>query len=93
MTLTLLTVLPMATKKYSYKPRNILRTGLALWRVLRNSEDTNANVEEGATVEFAFNRSRWGRKIARWNLLAKEAAACSPEVAELLQARTRLHNP
>ena len=87
MTLTSLTVLPMATKKYSYKPRNILRTGLALWRVLRDSEDTNA------TVEFAFNRSRWGRKIARWNLLAKEAAACSPEVTELLQARTRLHNP
>ena len=80
----------MATNKYSYKPRNIFRTGLALLRVLRDTEDTNANVEEAAIVEFAFNRSRWGRKIARWDLLAKEAAESSSEVARLMQARTRL---
>lgn len=80
----------MATNKYSYQPRNIFRTGLALWRVLRDSEDANANVEEAAIVEFAFNRSRWGRKIARWDLLAKEAAASSPECAVLMKARTRL---
>ena len=80
----------MATSKYSYKPRNIFRTGLATWRVLRDSEDADANVEEAAIVEFAFNRSRWGKKIARWDLLAKEAAASSPEVALLMQSRTRL---
>lgn len=76
--------------KYSYKPRNIVRTGVALWRVFRDTEDTNANVHEAAIVEFAFNRSRWGRKIARWDLLAKEAAESSAEVAQLMRARTRL---
>jgi ubiquinone biosynthesis protein Coq4 len=76
--------------KYSYQPRNLLRTTLALWRVLKDTEDTNANIEEAAIVEFAFNRSRWGRKIARWDLLATEAAASSPEVARLMEARTRL---
>ena len=80
----------MATKKFSYKPRNIFRAGLALWRVLRDSEDTNANVEEAAIVEFAFNRSRWGQKIARWDLLASEATQSSPDVARLMNARTRL---
>jgi ubiquinone biosynthesis protein Coq4 len=80
----------MASGKYSYKPRNLLRTGLALWRVLRDTEDTNANVYEAAIVEFAFNRSRWGRRVARWDLLAAEAAATSDEVASLMQARVRL---
>lgn len=79
-----------SAKKYSYKPKGVFRTSLALWRVLRDSEDTNANVEEAAIVEFAFNRSRWGRKIARWDLLAKEAADSSPDVARLMRARKRL---
>ena len=62
---------------YSYKPRNPFRTLLALWRVLREDEDANANVEEATIVQFAFNRSHWGRKIARWDLLAQEVAASS----------------
>ena len=76
--------------KYSYHPRNPFRTALALWRVLRDTEDTNANVEEAAIVEFAFNRSRWGRKIARWDLLAEETAAESSQVARLMKERKRL---
>ena len=77
-------------KKYSYKPRNPFRTLLALWRVLRDGEDANANVEEATIVQFAFNRSRWGRKIARWDLLAQEVAAASPEAATLMKSRVRL---
>ena len=37
--------------QYSYKPRNIVRTGLALWRVFRDTGDPNANVHEAAFVE------------------------------------------
>ena len=80
----------MAERRYRYHPRNPFRTLLALWRVLRDGEDANANVEEATIVQFAFNRSRWGRKIARWDLLATEVAAVSPEAAALMKARTRL---
>ena len=80
----------MQKQPYSYKPRNPFRTLLALWRVLREDEDANANVEEATIVQFAFNRSRWGRKIARWDLLAQEVAASSPESASLMKARSRL---
>lgn len=76
--------------KYSYKPRNPFRTLLALWRVFRDGEDAKANVEEATIVQFAFNRSRWGRRIARWDLLAKEVAAASPEAAALMNDRVRL---
>ena len=76
--------------KYSYHPRNPMRTLLALWRVLRDGEDAKANVEEAVIVQFAFNRSSWGRRIARWDLLAQEVAAASPEAAALMKARVRL---
>ncbi len=77
-------------QRYSYKPRNPFRTLLALWRVLREDADATANVEEATIVQFAFNRSRWGRKIARWDLLAQEVAASSHEAAMLMKARARL---
>jgi ubiquinone biosynthesis protein Coq4 len=67
-----------------------VRTLLALWRVLRDGEDAKANVEEATIVQFAFNRSRWGRKIARWDLLASEVAARSAEAAALMRDRVRL---
>lgn len=82
--------MPTPTDRYSYKPRNPFRTLLALWRVLRDREDANANVEEATIVQFAFNRSRWGRKIARWDKLAQEVAAESPTAALLMQQRVRL---
>lgn len=78
------------TEKYSYKPRNPFRTLLALWRVLRDGEDANANIEEATIVQFAFNRSRWGRKIARWDLLAEEVAGSSSKAAMNMRARVRL---
>lgn len=78
------------TSQYSYRPRNPFRTVIALWRVLREGEDANANVEEATIVQFAFNRSRWGRKVARWDLLAQEVAAASPEAAALMRQRVRL---
>ncbi len=80
----------MADYKYSHKPRGILRTLLATWRVLRDKEDINANVKEAAIVEFAFNRSWWGKKIARWDLLAEEVAATSPRAAQAMAARRRM---
>ena len=68
--------------KYSYKPKNPFRTALALWRVVKDSEDAGANIEEAAIVQFAFNRSRWGRKIARWDLLAQEVGQSSAEAKQ-----------
>ena len=77
-------------EKLGFKPRNPARTLLALWRVLRDGGDENANLEEATIVQFAFNRSRWGRKIARWDLLAQEVAAASPDAAALMNRRVRL---
>ena len=57
---------------------------------MREGEDANANLEEATIVQFAFNRSRWGRKIARWDLLAQEVASASPEAAALMNRRVRL---
>ncbi|NKB98688.1 MAG: hypothetical protein GKR90_09390 [Pseudomonadales bacterium] len=75
--------------RYSYKPRNPFRAGLALWRVARENEP-DANLEEVAIVQFAFNRSRWGKKIARWDLLAQEVSDNSAEAKQLMQMRARL---
>ena len=76
--------------KCSYRPKNPFRTALALWRVVKDSEDAGANIEEAAIVLFAFNRSRWGRKIARWDLLAQEVGQSSAEAKQLMQNRVRL---
>ena len=76
--------------KCSYRPKNPFRTALALWRVVKDSEDAGANIEEAVIVLFAFNRSRWGRKIARWDLLAQEVGQSSAEAKQLMQNRVRL---
>ncbi|MGJ8686675.1 MAG: hypothetical protein ACSHWQ_04295, partial [Spongiibacteraceae bacterium] len=55
--------------KYSHKPKSLLRTVLATWRVLRDPNDLEANVDEAAIVELYFNRSKLGRKVAKWDLL------------------------
>jgi len=80
----------VSVKKYSYEAQGFFRTALALRRMMRESDYDKADVEDAATVEFAFNRSRWGRKIARWDLLAHEVAAASPEAADLMKKRIRL---
>ncbi len=80
----------MADYQYSHKPRGIFRTLLATWRLLRDKEDLNVNVKEAAIVEFAFNRSRWGKKIARWDLLAVEAAEKSEIAAQAMTDRVRM---
>jgi ubiquinone biosynthesis protein Coq4 len=68
----------------------LFRTSLALYRLMRERNHMNADVEEAAIVEFAFNRSKWGRKIARWDLLALEVAQSSTDAARLMHQRTRL---
>ncbi len=57
-----------ASYAYSATPtRNPLRFLLALWRSMRNLNDT----EEVAIVQMGFARSRTGRRFARWdNVLA-----------------------
>lgn len=72
------------------EPRNPLRTLIALKRVLADPEDIDANIEEAAIVQFAFNRSRLGRRVARWDLLARELAATSAPAADLMARRVRL---
>lgn len=80
----------MSAKKYSYEPQGFFRTAFALRRMMREGDYDKADVEDAAIVEFAFNRSRWGRKIARWDLLAQEVAKSSPEAAVLMKKRVRL---
>jgi len=80
----------MAEKKYSYEPQGFFKTAFALRRMMREGDYDKADVEDAAIVEFAFNRSRWGRKIARWDLLAEEVASSSKEAADLMQKRARL---
>ncbi|MEZ5572238.1 MAG: hypothetical protein R3E64_09450 [Halioglobus sp.] len=53
--------------QYENKPRNIFRFALALWRVMRDPENT----KEAGIVELTFNRSRWGKKLARWDRVAE----------------------
>ncbi len=80
----------MSEKKYSYEPQGFIKTALALRRLMRDGDYDKADVEDAAIVEFAFNRSRWGRKVARWDLLAQEVAQDSAEAAGLMKRRVRL---
>jgi ubiquinone biosynthesis protein COQ4 len=72
--------------QYDNKPRNIFRFGLAVLRVMRDPENT----EEAAIVELTFNRSRWGKKVSRWDLVAQELVADYPQLAPVVAARERL---
>lgn len=72
--------------QYENKPRNIFRFGLAVIRVMRDPE----NINEAAIVELTFNRSRWGKKLARWDLVAKELVEDYPQLAPVVAARKRL---
>ena len=80
----------MTAKKYSYEPQGFFKTAMALRRMMKEDDYDKADVEDAAIVEFAFNRSAWGRKIARWDLLALEAAQSSTEAADLMKKRVRL---
>ncbi len=80
----------MANKKYSYEPQGFFKTAMALRRMMKEDDYDKADVEDAAIVEFAFNRSKWGRKIARWDLLAEEVSQSSPEAADLMKNRVRL---
>ncbi|MGJ8686674.1 MAG: Coq4 family protein [Spongiibacteraceae bacterium] len=76
--------------QFSHKPKNIFRTLLATWRVLKDPNDLEANVAEAALVEMYFNRSKFGRKIAKWELLAQEVRAKEPLAAEAMDRKRRL---
>ena len=75
----------MARKTFNSEPRGFFRSGLALWRTMHDR--IGGDVEEAAIVQFAFNRSKWGKKVARWDLLAAEVAENSPEAAQLMAQR------
>ena len=72
--------------QFENKPRNIFRFGLAVLRVLRDPENT----KEAGIVELTFNRSRWGKKLARWDLVAQELMVDYPQLATIFSARKRL---
>lgn len=76
--------------KYSHKPKSLLRTVLATWRVLRDPNDLEANVDEAAIVELYFNRSKLGRKVAKWDLLAQELRELEPQAAEAMDQRRHI---
>ena len=76
----------MASYQYSSEPRNPLRFVVGVARLLRDPERT----DEAAVVEHTFNRSRWGRKLARWDEVARRAADADPSLAAIMAGRPRL---
>jgi ubiquinone biosynthesis protein COQ4 len=61
----------MSPSKYAYSAestKNPLRYGLALWRFLRSDTDDNI-ISEVAIIEIGFARSRFGRRLARWEVV------------------------
>ena len=72
--------------QFENRPRNIFRFGLAVLRVMRDPDNTS----EAGIVELTFNRSRWGKKLARWDLVAKEMVEDYPQLAPIVAARKRL---
>lgn len=72
--------------QFENKPRNIFRFGLAVLRVMRDPENT----AEAGVIELTFNRSRWGKKLARWDLVAKEMIEDYPQLESVVAARKRL---
>ena len=72
--------------QFENKPRNIFRFGLAVLRTLRDP----VNTKEAGIVELTFNRSRWGKKLARWDLVAQELMVDYPQLATIFSDRKRL---
>jgi ubiquinone biosynthesis protein Coq4 len=72
--------------QYENRPRNVFRFALAVWRVLKDPENTR----EAGIVELTFNRSRWGSKIARWDQVAAELIQQHPQLKTVIDARRRL---
>ena len=68
---------------YSGNPtRNPFRFMLALWRSMKDL----TNTEEVAIVEIGFARSRFGRRLARWNVTL-EALGRDPRTAKAIELR------
>ena len=58
----------MSTPEYAYSPistKNPFRYGLALWRFMRSKTDDDI-ISEVAIIEIGFARSKFGRRLARW---------------------------
>lgn len=72
--------------KYSNRPVNPARFALAVWRAMKDIENT----EEVAILEMTFNRSWWGKKLARWDAVAAALLEDHPEVEPVMAARQRL---
>ncbi|MEH6567777.1 MAG: Coq4 family protein [Halioglobus sp.] len=78
----------MSANEYAYSPistKNPFRYALALWRFMRSKTDDDI-ISEVAIIEIGFARSRFGRRLARWeetiDLLKK-----NPELANTLHEK------
>jgi len=59
----------MSTPDYAYSAvatKNPFRYALALWRFMRSKTDDDI-ISEVAIIEIGFARSRFGRRLARWD--------------------------
>ena len=78
----------MSAPEYAYSStatKNPFRYGLALWRFMRSKTDDDI-ISEVAIIEIGFARSKFGRRLARWDKtieLLKE----SPQAKAALQER------
>ncbi len=76
--------------QYSNKPASLPRFLLSTWRILKDPSAESSNVEEAAIFEVFINNSKLGKKISRWDLVAKELAEAYPEVREPMRARKQI---
>jgi len=81
------------TEKYAYSAestKNPFRYALAVWRFLRSDTDDNI-IPEVAIIEIGFARSRFGRRLARWEVVL-DRLRNDPETA-LAIAERRVGDP
>ena len=61
----------MTAPDYAYSAqstRNPFRYALAVWRFLRSDTDDDV-IPEVAIIEVGFARSRFGKRLSRWNVI------------------------
>ena len=78
----------MPDPEYAYSAtstKNPARYALALWRFMRTKTDDDI-ISEVAIIEIGFARSRFGRRLARWEKTI-ELLKQNPKTAKALQER------
>jgi len=73
--------------QYSNKPASLLRTLLAVFRIIKDPEKEASDVSEAAVLEIYINESKLGKKLTKWDSVAKELAERFPDVRDAMRSR------